>query len=97
MDRLHVQRMAQDKVDALFLAQIRDPIPAVHAFNTDDKIITEGFKRGQQLFRPGFDFLVQKDFTLLVDDADIKGAGVQIDSTIMAVGAMEEVHESSPL
>lgn len=33
---------------------------------------------------------------LMVDDADIQAAGVGIDSTIMAVGAMVKVRESCP-
>jgi len=44
---LHIQGMAQDKVNAVFFTQIRDPVPAVHAFDTDHQIITKRFEQGQ--------------------------------------------------
>ena len=44
---LHIKRVAQDKVDAVFFTQFRDPIPAVHAFDTHGEIITEGFQQSQ--------------------------------------------------
>ena len=89
MDGLHVERVPQNEFDAVFFTQIRDPVPAVHALDAN---IAERFEQGEQGFRAGFDFLVQQHLPLLVDDADIQAAGVQVDSTIMAVGAMVKVH-----
>jgi len=57
----------------------------VHALDPDHQVITKGFQQSQQRFRAGFDFLVQQHLALLVDDADIQVAGVQVDSTIMAL------------
>ncbi|RUO22785.1 hypothetical protein CWE07_11025 [Aliidiomarina maris] len=35
---------------------------------------------------------MQQSFTLLTDDANIKAAGVQIDSTIMLMGPIVKIH-----
>jgi hypothetical protein len=78
------------------LAKIGNPVPAVHAFDANNQVIPEGIKKSQQRFRLSLDLLVQQYLALLVEDADIKAAGVQVDSTIMSVSAMVKVHESSP-
>ena len=69
----------------------------IAAFDADNQVIPEGIEKRQQRFRLGLDLLVQQHLALLVEDADIEAAGVQVDSTIMVVGAMVKVHESSPL
>ena len=47
VDSLHIERMSQDEVDAVFFTQIRDPVPAVHAFNANHKVISKGVEQCQ--------------------------------------------------
>lgn len=47
VDGLHIKRVTQDKVDGVLFTQIGDPVPAVHAFDPHDEIITKGFEHGQ--------------------------------------------------
>ena len=89
--------MPQDEIDAVFFAKIRDPVPAVHAFNAYHQVVAERFKEIQQGLGLGFDFRVEPHFAGLINDADIQATGVQVDSTVVTVGAIVEIHESSPL
>lgn len=41
VDGLHIKRVPQEKLDAVFFTQIGDPVPAVHAFDAHDEIIAK--------------------------------------------------------
>jgi hypothetical protein len=89
--------VTQDKVDTVFLAQIRDPVPAMHALDANDQVIAERGEQVQQRLRLGFDLLVKQYLAGVVNDAHIQTASVEVDSTVVMVGAIVEIHESSPL
>lgn len=56
-----------------------------------------GFDQSLQGIGVGGYLLVQQRVAGLIEDADVEATRVQVDATIMLVGVMVEVHESSPL
>ena len=68
--------MAQDEVDIQFLAEISDPVPAVHALDTDDYVTDIGRKQLSQLIWVGWNILVEASITLLINNTDVQGSGV---------------------
>jgi hypothetical protein len=85
MDGFHVQRMTQDKCNAVLSAQIGDPVPAKDALDTDDDVFQEGEDQLKKQLGLGGDILMQPGFALLVDDADVHFASVQIDAAVKLV------------
>ena len=51
MDGFHIEGMAQDKGDTLFLAEIGNPVPGEHAFHGNDDIFPERGNGGKKAFR----------------------------------------------
>ncbi len=42
MDSLHIESMAENKVDALLTAEVGEPVPAENAFDRNDESFAEG-------------------------------------------------------
>jgi len=69
----------------------------MHALDANDQVIAERGEQVQQRLRLGFDLLVKQYLAGVVNDAHIQTASVEVDSTVVMVGAIVEIHESSPL
>jgi|TARA_R110002033_G_C3869271_1_gene237069 hypothetical protein len=92
MNGLHIKGMTENKNNALVFTEIGNPVPAVHAFNPDDKIVQVGFDQMQQRFWFGWNLFMQKGFTLLIHDADVQATGMKINATVVAMSAIVKVH-----
>jgi hypothetical protein len=92
VDGFHIERVAQNEANLVFPAKISDPVPGEHAFNADDQIIPVGFNQLHENLGVGFDVLVDKDVSLLVQYADIQAAGMQIDTAVMFMCLSVEFH-----
>jgi hypothetical protein len=68
--------MAQYEVDTHFLTEIRDPVPAMHAFNPNDNTTQKWLQNILKLSGAGWDFFVNAGITLLIDDANVECFGV---------------------
>jgi hypothetical protein len=97
MDCFHIEGMAQDEGDTLFLAEIGQPVPGEHAFHRNDNVFTVGGDGGKEGFRIGIHVPVLPDFSFLVEDADIHFFRVQVDSTIKFVLFGVKLHKVSSL
>jgi hypothetical protein len=51
--------MTEDKMDALVLAEVSYPVPAMHALDTDDQIVAIGFDQLHEQIWLGRDLFVQ--------------------------------------
>jgi hypothetical protein len=92
VDRFHVESMAEDKGDALFTAEVGDPIPAEQALDGDRQVLSVGSEGLQQLLSITGQFPVDEDCALLVQDAEIETAGVEVDTTVMNMLSGVESH-----
>jgi hypothetical protein len=97
MDRFHIEGMAQDERDTLFLAEIGQPVPGEHAFGRYHNILTEGGDGGKKAFGIGIHVPVFPDLPFFVEDADIHFFRVQVDSTIKFVLFGVKLHKVSSL
>src|SRR5262249_14426530 len=85
--------MPQDKSNALLRTQVGEPIPGKYALDGHDKplpIRGHGFEKG---FRSSFHIAVEQDFPVVVHEADIHGARMQINATVKGVLVGVESHE----
>ena len=85
VDGLHVEDVAQDEGDSLPGAQVGEPVPGEDALDGDDEVLPVGGDRLEEGLRAGLHVAVQEDLTGLVEDAEVHGSGVQIDSAVVAV------------
>jgi hypothetical protein len=80
--RLHGQRMAQHKGKTFTGAEVGQPIPSEETCDTDDQsgpVRRDGFAKR---FGASWHVAVPQDLTLLVQDAQVHGAGMQSDTTV---------------
>jgi hypothetical protein len=91
----HIQGMAQDEGNPFCSTQVRKPIPGEDTFNGDDETVTIGGNGPEKGFRSRFHIAVQPDFPIVAQDADVHGAGVQVDTTVKWVLLSVESHEVS--
>jgi len=68
--------MTKDEGYLMLCTQVGHPIPAKYALNANDDIIKVRENHFKEQLRIGIDVLVDSDFTLNVDYADIHFAGV---------------------
>jgi hypothetical protein len=95
VDGLHVESVAQDELDALFSAQIREPVPGEDALDGHDEVFSEGLDGDQEVIGSTPHVLVKEDLALSVKDAEVHRLGVQIDATVVSMGLRVESHGSS--
>jgi hypothetical protein len=91
----HIESMTQNKGNVLFGTQVGEPIPGAEAFNRHDQPLTIGGNGLEEGFRSGFHITVQKDFTVVTQDADVHGTGMQVDTAVKRVWMGVESHEVS--
>jgi hypothetical protein len=95
MNRLHVEGMAQNERNAFLGAEVRQPLPGKEAFDADDEILAVGSERFEKRLGRRFHLPVQQDLAGLVQDAEVHGAGVQVDPAVEVVLLGVEAHEVS--
>jgi hypothetical protein len=92
MDSLHIEGMPEDKRDAMFRTEVCQPVPGKHAFGRQDDLLAVGSDGFEQRLWGGCHVTVQQRFPGLVEDAQVHGAGVEIDPTVKRVLLGVESH-----
>ena len=92
MDGLHVEGMTEDKRDPMVSTEVSKPVPGKHAFGRQNDLIAVGGDGLEQRLWGGCHVTVQQRFTSLVEDAQVHGAGVEIDTTVKRVLLGVESH-----
>jgi hypothetical protein len=96
MDGPDVKGMGQDEWDVFAGTGIGQPVPAEEALAGDGEVVTEGFDLPEEEFEVVvLDVLMKDDVPLGIDDADVHGVGVQINSAVEGSGSLMESHLSS--
>jgi hypothetical protein len=80
MDSLHVESLAQDQGKALMGAEVGEPVPGEETFNDDDTILPRGRQTLEKCLRAGFHLARDHAIAVLVEEAHIHGAGVQVEA-----------------
>ena len=68
--------MGNDKVDTYLFTEVGHPVPTMHALDTNHNLTNIRFQKLIEEFRVSRDFLMEADFTLLIDNADIQYSGM---------------------
>src|SRR5947199_10775847 len=74
VDGLHVESVAEDKLEALLVAQVGDPVPAEQTFDGDHQVLSVGGESLQQQLALTGQLPVHQSLALLVQDAEIEAA-----------------------
>jgi hypothetical protein len=77
-------------------AQVGEPIPGEETFNSDNQAVPVGSDGLEKGFWSGFHIAVHKHFSIVAQDADIHGAGMQVDATVKLVLLGVKSHTVSP-
>jgi hypothetical protein len=72
MDGFHIQGMAENEVNTCIIAEVGNPVPTVHAFNTNNDIAEIGFKQLLQFIWVSWNFFMQAGVTRLIYDANVE-------------------------
>jgi len=89
--------MPEDKRQPLPSAQVSKPIPGEDACDADDQILPRGRNRLEKGVGSRWHIPVHEDLSILVQDAEVHGAGMQVNATIKFVlfgGESPEVSSS---
>jgi hypothetical protein len=82
----------EDEVDVVFLTEVGQPVPAKHAFDADDESLSIGPDQLQERVRPSRNVLMDKEFTVVSDNADVKSLCMEVDATVEWVLLLIESH-----
>ena len=96
VNSFHVEGMTEDERDPFLLTQIGQPVPGESTFNGDQEIVLILFDHFQKQFPVSTDISVQEDFSSPVNDAEIHGFCMQVDSAIIFVLLGVESHSVPP-
>jgi hypothetical protein len=88
-------RVAQDDREAFRGADVREPIPGKHALGGDDEIVAIRGDDLDERLRRRFHVAVHQHLAGGVENTDVHGLHVEIDSAIVPVLAVIESHRSS--
>jgi hypothetical protein len=92
MDRFHLERVSKDKRNPFARTELGQPIPGHEAFDADDEIGPVGRHGFEKRFWASRHIPVDKNLAILVQDAEVYGAGMQIDATVKVVLLRVESH-----
>jgi hypothetical protein len=82
MDGFHVEGVTQDKGHTLCSTQVGQPVPGEETFDSHNEALTIGRNGLEERFWRCCHMAVQQNFARLAQDADVHGAGMQVDPTI---------------
>ncbi len=92
MDGFHVEGMTEDKGDVFLCAEISDPVPGEDAFNGHHDVFPVSFDGFKEDFGVGSDIALKDDIPFLVEDAEVHGLCMKIDSAVILVLFGVEIH-----
>jgi hypothetical protein len=87
--------VSQDEGNALFGAEVGEPVPGEDTFDGDDEAVTIGSNGLEKGFGSGFHVAVQHDVTIVTQDTNVHRTGMSIDTAIKWVWMGVESHEVS--
>jgi len=96
VDGLHVERMSEREDNVVIDAEVGDPVPAEEALDAHDEISAVGLKDPKEVFRIGPNVLMDLDFAVLGEDADVHVARMQVDPAVVFVLLVVESHLGPP-
>ena len=96
VDGFHVEGMAEDEGNTLIGAEIGQPVPAEDALGSDDQVVTVGSDSLEEEIWVAPELLVEADLALLVEDAEIEIATMEVDAAGVLVLDRIEAHGSPP-
>lgn len=95
MESLHGERVPEDKRHACTGTQSGQPVPRKEAVDADDQIGPGGRHGCEKRCRASRHGPVQQELPLLVQDAEVQGAGMQVDAAVNLVLLRLEAPEVS--
>ena len=98
LDGLHREGMTEDRGDTVFSTEGSKPVPRQQACGREDDLSAGGGDGLEQRLWGGGHVPVQQRFTSVVEDANVHGAGVEVDAAVQGVvrgGESPEVSSSS--
>jgi hypothetical protein len=87
--------MPEDTGKLCLGAEVGEPVPGKETFDRDDQILTIGCNGLEKWFGSRLHIPVKHDLPILIQDAEVHGASVQVDATIKFVLLGVESHEVS--
>ena len=84
--------MSQHELNLLLYAQVRQPIPAEHAFDADHQILAVRFNQPEKRHRIRSNVLMHQDLALLIHDAHVHPSGMQVLATLELMLILVESH-----
>jgi hypothetical protein len=97
VDGFHVEGVSEDKGDALLLAEVGKPVPGEHTLTGDGESVTKGSDGLEEGIGIGSDGLLPDDGSLVIENAEGQGSGVEIDPTVESVLLVVESHRGLPV
>ena len=96
-DGSHVESVSENELDLVFLHEICQPIPVEGGLAGDDETLLVGCEGVQEdLGVFALEVLVEQDFPVVVDNADVHGRSVQVDPAVELALLIVEFHHESP-
>jgi hypothetical protein len=95
VDGFHRERVTQDESNPLLGAESGEPIPGEETLDGHDKPLAVWSNGLEKRFRGCFHIAVHKNFAIMAQDADVHGAGRQVDTTVDGVVLGVEAPEVS--
>lgn len=74
-----------DLVGVKALTEVGEPVPGEHALGGHGDILAVGSDDPEERLRTGAEVLVDLDVSGLVEDTEVEGAGVEIDTAVVPV------------
>ena len=84
--------MPEREIDSAFSAEIGYPIPGEYAFNPDYDVFPEGVRYELKVVRGTLHVFVEYGFTTIIDDADVHGPCMKVDSDVELMLVLIESH-----
>ena len=97
VDGPHVESVTEDERDIFFGTEISEPIPGEHTFDGDDDVFAVRFDHREEGIGLSMDVFMEQDVPVLVEDAEIHGPGVEVDTAVEFMLLSVESHEASSL
>ena len=96
-DGLHVEGVAQDEGNALTRAEVGEPVPAEDALDANDEVVAIGLDGAEEEFGLRAQVAMQEDLAgLVVEDAEVHGTSVEVDSAVVSMVASVKAHGYPP-
>lgn len=96
VDGPHVEGVTEDEMNAFVTTQVSQPVPGEHALDRDNEVIPIRFDCPQERRRSCFGIAMEQDFAVMAENAQVDGAGMQIDAAVVGVRLGVESHLRSP-